>query len=387
MTKLRLQNKYSFQNISCSSQIFNEICSQGFRSLPQVTVTGSVEAKQAVSGIQFSLGSAGSSVFSEPLDSLSILPDALPVPAILSIDALSVLFAILPPAFVLLAVIPRVDAVAVLPVILVVAFVHTAVLPRVDTLAVHIIFFPLTVVLSAVGPDVDAPAIDLVLVPLALVHGAVIPDILAMTVLHAFLVAALVATAILPALHALSVLQVILPVALVLRAIDVDVDAVSVGLVVLPFALVDVSIGMPELATAVSFVFAPLALVLGVVGPHLDARAVPHVVLEIAFVDRAILKGQLLNECEALIGGLLLEVLQVLILGFEEVRRLTIRLWHKLLLGRDTLSVVLGESAVPVVVALLLPIVVDFVLDFDLAVLFSGINASASITHFFEIDF
>jgi hypothetical protein len=207
-----------------------------------------------------------------------------------------------------------------------------------------------------------------------------------MTVLHSFLVATFVATTVLPALHALSILQVILPVALILRAIYVNVNTVSVGLIVFPLAFIYVAIGMPELSTAVSLVLAPLTLILSVIGPYLDTRSVSHIILKVAFVNSSIFEGKFLDKLEALLDSLLLKIDKILVFSVEQMWHLPICLRRILLLLLiwNSLSVVLGESAVSVVVALLLPVVVHFVLDFDLPIFFSGIDASTSVTHFFE---
>ena len=161
-----------------------------------------------------------------------------------------------------------------------------------------------------------------------------------------------------------------------------NINAVSVGLVILPLAFVDVAVGVPELTATVSFVFAPLALILGVVWPYLHARSVPHFVLEIALVNCTVLKGEFLDELETLLDCLLLKIEKILILGVEEVRYLTFVI--RILRGRHLMLVLLRESAISVVVALLLPVVVDFVFNLDFAIFFCGVNASTSITHFFE---
>jgi hypothetical protein len=106
----------------------------------------------------------------EPFDSLAVFPDTSPITAILSVDTLTVLLSILPPTFVLLAVIPGVNTISVLSVVLVVSIILSAILPGIKTLAVHIIIFPLTVVLSTIWPNVDSLAVDLVFKPLAFVH-------------------------------------------------------------------------------------------------------------------------------------------------------------------------------------------------------------------------
>ena len=106
----------------------------------------------------------------QPSDALAVFPDATTVTAILTVCALAVLLSVLPPALILLAIIPGVDAVAMLAIILVVALVLTAILPGVYALSVHIVVFPLAIIFATIGPDVDASAIDLVLVPLTLIH-------------------------------------------------------------------------------------------------------------------------------------------------------------------------------------------------------------------------
>ena len=87
-------------------------------------------------------------------------------------------------------------------------------------------------------------------------------------------------------------------------------------------------------------------------------------------------------------NSLLLKIDKISILSVEEVRDLSISCRLELLLIIiHLMSVVLRKSTVSVVVALLLPVVVHFVLDLDLAILFGRVHASTSITHFFELTF
>ena len=319
-----------------------------------------------------------------PSDTLAVFPDASSITAILSVDALTMLLSILPPAFVLLSVVPGVDSVSVFSIILVLTFVHSAVFPGVNTFTVHIIVSPLAVILSAIRPHVDTFAVDLVLAPFSFVHASVVPDVLAVSVLHALLVASLVLGAILPGFHALAVLEVVLPVAFVLGTVDVNVDSITIGFVILPLTFIDVSVSVPELSTAIGLVFSPFALVLGVVRPDLNTRSVTHVVQEVAAVDGTVLKGQLLDELKSLFGGISLELHKIRIISckelWESISGLIVVLW-----SAGPVLVVLGESGVSVVINLVLSLVVVrsklVVFDLDFTVLFGRVNASASISH------
>lgn len=106
----------------------------------------------------------------EPSNSLSVFPDSSSVSSVLSVNSLSVLLSVLPPAFILLSVVPGVNPISMLPVVLVVSFVHSAVLPGVYALSVHVVVLPLAIVLPAIWPDIDSFSINLVFEPFALVH-------------------------------------------------------------------------------------------------------------------------------------------------------------------------------------------------------------------------
>lgn len=125
-----------------------------------------------------------------------------------------------------------------------------------------------------------------------------------MSVFLALLVGTVVARAILPGFHTLTILEIILPVTFVLSAIYVNVDSVAIGFVILPLSVVNVTISMPEFSFAVGLIFPPFTLVFGVIGPDLDAGTVSHFILEVAFVDSAVFKGQLLNKLEAILDSL-----------------------------------------------------------------------------------
>ena len=87
----------------------------------------------------------------DPLEPLSLLPDAAPLIALRrDEDALAVLLAVFPLALVGATVWVGVNAVAVLFVVLVVAFVDAAVGPFVDALAVHVVVEPVALVGSLV---------------------------------------------------------------------------------------------------------------------------------------------------------------------------------------------------------------------------------------------
>ena len=167
-----------------------------------------------------------------------------------------------------------------------------------------------------------------------------------------------------------------------------NINTVPVSFIVFPLAFIDVTISMPELSAAVSLVLAPFTLILSVIGPNLDTWSVSHIILKVAFINSSVFEGKFLDELETLLDSLLLKIDKVLVLGVEEVWHLSIRLWKiLLLLIWNSLSVILRECAVSVVVSLLLPVVVHFVLDLNFPIFFSGVNASTSVTHFLNIDF
>jgi hypothetical protein len=113
--------------------------------------------------------------------------------------------------------------------------------------------------------------------------------------LLAFFVIPLIAGAISPCFYAISVLQIILPVAFILSSIDVGIYSVPVGLIVLPLTVKDVTVDMPELPLTMSLVVDPFAFIACTVWPHLDAVAVAHVSLPLAFIDGPILEPVLLS--------------------------------------------------------------------------------------------
>jgi hypothetical protein len=73
-------------------------------------------------------------------------------------------------------------------------------------------------------------------------------------------------------------------------------------------AVVDVAISMPKLALTISFVELPLAFIASPVRPDLGARSVPRAIFEVAPIDSAIFKDELLNKVETFPHGLAFKI-------------------------------------------------------------------------------
>ena len=90
----------------------------------------------------------------EPFDPLAVLPQAELHLVIFgnNIGAETVLFTLVPIAFIAALIGPRVDTESVLLVVFVLATVHPSIIPDINSHALHIIVEPFTLVLTAVKP-------------------------------------------------------------------------------------------------------------------------------------------------------------------------------------------------------------------------------------------
>ena len=90
----------------------------------------------------------------EPFDSLAVLPQSELNLVIFgdNVCAETVLFTLVPIAFIAALIGPRVNSEAVLLVVFVLATVHPSVIPDINSHALHIIVEPFTLVLTTVKP-------------------------------------------------------------------------------------------------------------------------------------------------------------------------------------------------------------------------------------------
>lgn len=150
----------------------------------------------------------GSLVILEPFDSLAHLPNAVPFLALLYIDALSVLLALVPLALVAATIGPCESTDSVFLIVTVLAYVLASIAPGEDAASFHPVVNPIALVHPAVRPDVFAHTVDIVLIEVSVVRALVTPDKLAFSVLHAFDIFSRVLGTVRPLLNTLSMLFV-----------------------------------------------------------------------------------------------------------------------------------------------------------------------------------
>lgn len=242
-----------------------------------------------MSNIDFSHLSA---LFVEPLHFFAVLPEAWLLLAVNAyVGALAVLFACLPLTDVFASIGPAERAVTFALVIHEGTLVLLLVLPNQGAFSMHFVVAPLALILFAIGPRVFACAADLVLSELSFVITAVSEGKLAPSFLLSVNVLSFILCTIWPRLHSVAMLLVIDPVAIVVGSVSVRVGAFSVGFVINPLAFVDIAISMNKLASAIGFVLAPKSIVLGAIWPLLRTLAISDVVEPLAFIDRSVLES------------------------------------------------------------------------------------------------
>ena len=197
------------------------------------------------------------------------------------------LFAFVPPSFILASVGPAVNTVSFLLIRNELSFILQHIGIDVNPVALHLVVDPLTVVLSAVPPQVNAVPVDLVVQPVSFVGASIVESVLAPAFLARGDIRPFEFGSFRPSFLAFAVLLVVSPLTNIGRSLLVDVSAVTISFVVAPVTIVCVSVRMEKLPSSTRLIVTPFSFIASTVRPYHRASSVSQVTLPLAGVDRA----------------------------------------------------------------------------------------------------
>ena len=113
----------------------------------------------------------------EPCDSLSMFPKTILYLSFawVFVNSKTVLFTIIPPAFVFSSISPEIKAISSLFVLFVLSFIGNSIGIDIYTHTVHVVIIPVSIVFSSIFPFVLADTINAIINPVTLVNGAICP--------------------------------------------------------------------------------------------------------------------------------------------------------------------------------------------------------------------
>ena len=196
------------------------------------------------------------------------------------------LFAFVPPSFILASVGPAVNPVSFLLIRNELSFILQPISVYVNPISLHLVVDPLTVVLSAVLPQVNAVPVDFVVQPVSFVGASIVECVLAPAFLARCDIRPFEFGSFRPSFLAFPVLLVVFPLTNVSRSLLVDVSSVAISFVVAPVTIICVSVCMEKLPSTTSLIVTPFSIIASTVRPYHRAFPVSQVTLPLAGVDR-----------------------------------------------------------------------------------------------------